>query len=280
MEPTTAPSLPPTWHRDQFKKPPVVMRRFVTRLDVSRELFDEKALPLMEEIQVAGKFDRKQMKEQWDFHLELKNKAPRPKVRLTHSPVLVREASTGRPQTALELFPPVDGKPAEFILEQDRSDESGSRFEDLESECQAWLPLIMARFEVQRLGGFLLEYRNEIRRERYPVFWESEKKLILGKLLWLFQNNPGPGNFVTPFSVDFNTATSLGNASNIRFQMQTMQVGKQDFALAATLAYSSLARQENGAIEEFWSEMTAAHGLIFDNFVRQFAPGALEEFTR
>ena len=281
MDPNTTETPQIQWQRDQFKRPPIVKRRFVTRLDVPRHLFDEKAVSLVEDIQVAGKFDRKEMKQQWDFHLEVKNNTPRPKVKLTHSPVLIRNARNGHPKTVLELFPPVGEKPAEFILEQDRTDENGSRFEDLELECQKWLPFVMDRFDTKRLGGFLLEYRNAIKRERYPVFWEGEKKLLLGKLFWLFLNNQGPTNFVTPFSVEINTETGLEKTSNMRFQMKTIQQpGKQDFSLRATLTYSSLAREEKGPIGGLWPELKSAHELIFDNFVRQFAPTALEEFTR
>jgi hypothetical protein len=279
-----SPKQPPTegkaWSREQFKTPPVVMRRFATQLDVSREIFEERALALVEEIQREGKFGERLMKEHWDFRLEIQGTTPRPKVRLTHAPVLIRPAQGAEPKTSLEFFPPVDAEPAKISIEQDHNDASASRFENLDRECHAWLPRIMDRFGTTQIGGFLLEYRNEILRERYPVFWEGEKTLILGKLLWLFRQNRGPVNFVTPISVEFNSASPSRDHASIRFHMETMPKKKREFGLAVTLAYNSLGRKEKQSTDKLFDELREAHGLLFENFVRQFATEALEAFSQ
>jgi len=139
---------------------------------------------------------------------------------------------------------------------------------------------VMEHFHVTRVGGFLLEYRNLIERERYPLFWEGGQTLQLGRLLWLFQHNPGPGTFVTPFSVEFNSATPKPHEGNIRFHMTTVQQSNQEFGLQVMLAYNSLAREDKRECDDLMAELASAHDLLFDNFVRQFAQSALEAFTQ
>lgn len=268
------------WTREQFKTPPVIMRRFVMRLDVSRELFEEKVMALVGAIQEEGKFAERLMKEQWDFRLEIRGTTPHPKGRLTHVPVLVRPAQGVEPKTNLEFFPPVDAEPAKISIEQERSDTCPSRFEALEKECQTWLPRIMDHFGMTQIGGFLLEYRNEILRERYPMFWENKKTLILAKLLWLFRQNSGPDTFVTPFSVEFNSAGPPGSHANIRFRMKTVTTKKPEFGLGVSLAYNSLVRKEKRSSDNLFQELKGAHDLLFENFVRQFSEEALEAFCQ
>ena len=271
---------PRQWSRDDFKAPPVVRRNFLIRLDISREDFEQRATSLVDAIQQRGQFDQRGIKAQWDFRLEIQGKAPKPKVLLTHIPVVTRSPKGESPTTVLELYPPIEANPAQLVIEQDRSDAATSRYEDLEGEIHEWLPLVMEHFNIGRVGGFVLEYRNLIQRERYPMFWEGEKTLQLGRLLWLFQHNAGPENFVTPFSVEFNTASPLPGSGNVRFHMETVQKGQQEFALAVTLAYNSLARKEKQSCDDLFKELSGAHGLLFENFVRQFSPDALEAFTR
>jgi hypothetical protein len=273
-------STPRKWNRDDFKAPPVVSRRFLIRLDITKESFEQRASSLVDVMQKAGRFDHRGMKAQWDFRLELQGKAPKPKVLLTHIPVLMRSPQGKSPKTVVELHPPIESNPAQLLIEQDRTDEAASRYEDLEREIHSWLPCVLEHFSVVRVGGFVLEYRNLIERERYPMFWEGEKTLQLGRLLWLFQHNAGPGNFVTPFSVEFNTASPLPGVGNVRFNMATVQRGKREFNLEVTLAYNSLARQERQSSDDLFKELGGVHALLFENFVRQFAPGALKAFSR
>jgi len=273
---------PRQWGRDDFKFPPVKNRRFLVRLDIHKQEFEERGNSLVDAIQQKGHFEQRGMKAQWDFRLELQfqSKAPKPKVLLTHIPVVTRNATERAPKTVVELYPPIEGKSAQLIIEQDRTDQDASRFEDLQHEIHAWLPFVMEHFSVSKVGGFVLEYRNVIERERYPLFWEGERTLQLDRLLWLFKNNSGPGNFVTPFSVEFNTASPPPNPGNVRFHMETVQNGKQEFAMQVALAYNSLAREDKHCADGLFEELIGAHGLLFENFVRQFTPEALEAFTQ
>ncbi len=264
---------------DKFTLPPLLRRRFVIELDIPRPSFDEKALPLMEELQREGNFDLKQMKEKWEFRLEVKDKVPRPKVRLTHSPQIIRSVREGQPKTSLELFPPVDDRPARFILEQDRSDEHPTRFEDLEGEIHQWLPQVMERFEVERLGGFSLLYQNEFRRARYPEFWDVGNKMFLGKLLRLFQNEIARDGFVTPLSIEFNTMAPELPHSRVLFQLKTMNPSEQEVALSLNLEFTSLTREQRVTRDQAWAEIRKAHELLLDSFARHLTPDALEAFT-
>ena len=277
QEPIPAPRH---WNRDDFKAPPVVRRRFLVRLDITKEDFEQRANSLIDAMQKDGRFDDRGIKAQWDFRLEIAGKTPKPKVLLTHIPVLMRSPQGNIPKTVVELYPPIEPNAAQLLIELDRTDEAASRYEDLEREIHTWLPAVMQHFSLIRVGGFVLEYRNLIHRERYPMFWEEEKTLQLGRLLWLFQHNAGPGNFVTPFSVEFNTASTLSGSGNVRFHMETVQKSKKEFALEVTLAYNSLARKDKQSCDDLFKELSGAHGLLFENFVRQFAPDALQAFTR
>lgn len=220
------------------------------------------------------------MKAQWDFRLDLQGKAPKPKVLLTHIPLVTRNANEKSPKTVVELHPPIEGNPAQLMIEQDRTDEVVSRYEDLEREIHEWLPFVMEHFNVVRIGGFVLEYRNLIQRDRYPMFWKGEQSLELGKLLKLFQNSAGSGDFVTPFSVEFNTASPLPGPGNIRFHMEAVHQGDQELCLQVMLAYNSLARMDKRSSDDLFAELAGAHDLLFDDFVRQFSPDALEAFTQ
>jgi hypothetical protein len=278
--PTTA----RTWTRADFKTPPVVSRHFLVHLGIHKEDFEQRASSLMDIIQSEGQFEQRGLNARWDFRLDLQGKAPKPKVLLTHIPVVTRGAKNQSPKTVVELYPPIEGNPAQLHISQNRTDMAAASYEDLEREVEQWLPLTMNHFDLARVGGFVLEYRNLIQRDRYPMFWEGEKTLQLGRLLWLFQNNPGPGNFVTPFSVEFNTASPLPGGGNVRFHLETNQNGrqtgrKQEVALQVTLAYNSLARKEKHAWEDLIKEMSDSHRLLFENFIRQFTPTALEAFT-
>lgn len=273
---------PRQWCRNDFKAPPVVSRRFLVRLDITKEEFEQQATSLVDAIQQEGRFDQRGMKAQWDFRLEIQAKAPKapkPKVLLTHIPVVTRSQKGDCPKTMVELYPPIEAKPAQLIIEQDRTDEAASRFEDLEREIHSWLPRVLKHFGIARVGGFALEYRNLIQRDRYPMFWKGEKTMELGRLLWLFQNNAGPTNFVTPFSVEFNTASPLSGPGKVRFYMTTVPKTKHESALEVTLAYNSLIKREKQSCDDLFRELSDAHGLLFENFVRQFAPAALEAFT-
>jgi hypothetical protein len=264
---------------DQFTRPPLLRRRFVIELDISRAAFDEKALTLMEDLQRDGDFDLKQMKERWEFRLEVKDKIPRPKVRLTHSPQIIRSARESRPKTSLELFPPVDNQAARFILEQDRSDEHPTRFEDLEAEIHQWLPRVMEHFDVERAGGFALLYENEFRRARYPEFWDVGNKMFLGKLLRLFQNEIARDGFVTPLSIEFNTMAPELPHSRVLFQLKTMNQSEQEVALSLNLEFTSLTREQRVTRDQAWAEIRKAHELLLDSFARHLSPEALKAFT-
>ena len=267
-----------TINGDQFTLPPLLRRRFVVELDISRAAFDERALPLMEELQAEGRFDAKQMKEKWEFQLEIKNQVPRPKVRLTHSPMIIRKAEGNRPRTAIELFPPVGKSLARFILEQDRSDDHPTRFEDLETEIQQWLPRVMGRFQIEEVGGFALLYENEFRRSRYADFWEGEKTLLLSKLLKLFKNNYEGDGFVTPLLIELNSDTELPH-SRILFKMRTSKQPGKELALNLNLEFTSLSRSQRVTLSQALVEVQTAHKLLFDNFVRHLSPEALKAFT-
>lgn len=267
-----------TINGDQFTLPPLLRRRFVIELDISRSAFDERALALMEELQVDGHFDIKQMKEKWEFQLEIQNQVPRPKVRLTHSPVIIRAAQGNSPRTAMELFPPVAEQPARFILEQDRSDDHPTRFEDLEAEIHQWLPRVTERFQIEKVGGFALLYQNEFRQSRYPEFWEEEKSLVLDKLLKLFQNDYESEGFVTPLSIELNSNTELPH-SKILFQMRTADQPGIEVGLNLNLEFTSLGRKQQVAVDQAWAEIQKAHALLFANFVRHLSPDALKAFT-
>jgi hypothetical protein len=273
-------ATPRKWDRDAFKAPPVVSRRFLIRLDISKEDFEQHASHLMDLMQKEGNFDHRGIKAQWNFRLEIQGKAPKPKVLLTHIPVLMRSPIGNIPRTVVELYPPIEGNTAQLLIEQERTDEATSRFEDLEREIRSCLPRVLEHFRIIRVGGFALEYRNLIQRERYPIFWEGENLLMLGRLLWLFQNNAGPANFVTPFSVEFNTGGSEPGLGNVRFHMETVPTSREEFALEVILAYNSLIQKEKHGCDVLFKELDEAHGLLFENFVRQFAPDALEAFTR
>lgn len=278
-DPTPQPAEVLTINGDQFTLPPLLRRRFVIEMDISRAAFDERALALMEDLQREADFDLKLMKEKWEFRLEVKDKVPRPKVRLTHSPQIIRSVREGRPKTSVELFPPVDEQPARFILEQDRTDEHPTRFEDLEVEIHQWLPRVMERFEVERVGGFALLYQNEFRRARYPEFWDEGNKMFLGKLLRLFQNEIARDGFVTPLSIEFNTAVPELPQSRVLFQLKTMNQSDKEVALNLNLEFTSLSREQRVTKDKAWAEIRTAHGLLFDSFARHLSPEALKAFT-
>jgi hypothetical protein len=263
---------------DQFTLPPLLRRQFVIELDISRAAFDERALALMEELQVDGHFDVKKMKERWEFRLEVKNQVPRPKVRLTQSPQIIRKARESNPMTSLELFPPTEIQPARFILEQDRSDEHPTRFEDLEAEIHQWLPKVLSRFDIEKVGGFALFYQNEFRQKRYPQFWEGEEVLLPGTILRLFHNAYDCGTFVPPLAVEFNTEAEGFAEARLHFQMKTTKPGK-DFGLDLNLEFTSLGRNQRITLDQARSEIRMAHGLLFDIFVRHLSPEALKAFT-
>jgi hypothetical protein len=271
---------PRQWKREDFKSPPVKSRHFLIQLDISKQDFEQKINSLLDAIQKQGHFDERGMKAQWDFRLELLGKTPKPKVLLTHIPMVTRSAADKKPKTVVELLPPIGDNLAQLRIQQDCEGGNASRFEDLQDEIHSWLPLVMEHFNVSRVGGFLLEYRNLIERERYPMFWEGGQTLQLGRILWLFQHNPGPGNFVTPFSVEFNSAIPQPNIGSIRFHMTTVQQSNQEFGLQVMLAYNSLARSDKRNSDDSFEELAIAHGLLFENFVRQFAQSALEVFTQ
>lgn len=268
------------WTPDDFTMPPVISRRFLTNLAYSRDDFEKKGPDLIDAIREEGHFDQRIMKEQWGFRLEIRDKAPRPKVVLTHIPVLVRSPQKDRPKTVLEMHPPIEGNPGQLLIEQDRTDESPSRFGDLEKECREWLPRVLQHFGMKGIGGFVLEYRNLIARERYPIFWEGDNTLELGRLLRLFQTNTDFGKYVTPFSVEFNTSTPLSGPGTIRFKMATVAQEKMDFTLGVNLSYNSLAKEEPESCEAVFRELADAHKLLFKDFVRHFSPDALSTFTQ
>lgn len=263
---------------DQFTLPPLLRRRFVIELDISRAAFDEKALTLMEDLQRDGGFDLKQMKERWEFRLEVKDKIPRPKVRLTQSPQIIRSARETQSKTSLELFPPVNDQAARFILEQDRSDEHPTRFEDLEAEIHQWLPKVLSRFEIERVGGFALLYENEFRQNRYPEFWEGDEVLLPGTILRLFHNGYNCGTFVPPLAVEFNTEAKGITEARLHFHMKTTKPGK-DFGLDLNLEFTSLGRNQRITLDKALAEIRTAHGLLFDSFARHLSPEALQAFT-
>jgi hypothetical protein len=277
QEPATASRQ---WRREDFKVPPVKSRHFLVRLEIGKQDFEQGINAFLDHIQKIGHFDDRIMKAQWDFRLDLQGKAPKPKVLLTHIPVVARSAKEKNPKTVVELHPPIEGNPAQLLIVQDSPDEGASSYEDLQREIHEWLPLVMKHFSVTRVGGFVLEYRNLIQRKRYPLFWEGEQTLQLGRLLRLFQNNTGPGNFVTPFSVDFNTASPFSSPGNIRFHMEAVRHGNQELCMQVTLAYNSLAREDRRSCENLFEELTGAHDLLFDNFVRHFSQDALEAFSQ
>jgi hypothetical protein len=276
-QPTTATRQ---WCRDDFKTPPIKNLRFLVRLDISKQDFEQSANALVDAIQEKGHFDQRGMKAQWDFRLDLQGKAPKPKVLLTHIPLVTRNANAKGPKTVVELHPPIEGNLAQLMIEQDRTDEVVSRYEDLENEIHEWLPCVMEHFKVTRIGGFVLEYRNLIQRDRYPIFWKGEQSLEIGKLLRIFQNNVSHGNFVPPFSVEFNSASPIPGSGNIRFHMEAVHQGNHELCLEVMLAYNSLARKDKRSCVDLFAELAGAHGLLFDDFVRQFSPDALEAFTQ
>lgn len=263
---------------DQFTLPPLLRRRFVIELDITRAAFDERALALMEELKSEGGFDVKKMKEKWEFRLEVKDKVPRPKVRLTQSPQIIRSARETKPKTSLELFPPVNDQPAWFILEQDRSDEYPTRFEDLEAEIHLWLPKVLSRFDIERVGGFALLYENEFRQNRYPEFWEGDEVLLPGTILRLFHNGYDCGTFVPPLAVEFNTEAKGMTEARLRFHMKTTKPGK-GFGLDLNLEFTSLGKDQRITLDQAWTNIRTAHGLLFDSFARHLSPEALKAFT-
>jgi len=268
-----------TINGDQFTLPPLLRRRFVIELDIPRASFDERALPLMKELLEKEHFSTTEMRQKWEFRLKIDNLVPRPKLRLTQSPAVVRNQQGSGSKTVLELFPPVDQQAARFILEQDYTDAHPTRFKDLECDIHRWLPGVMERFEVDKVGGFAILYQNEFRRSRYPEFWEEEKSLLLGKLLKLFQNDYEGDGFVTPLLIELNTNTGLPH-SKILFQMRTADEPGKEVALNLNLEFTSLGREQRVAIDSAWSELREAHALLFDNFVRHLSPEALAAFSR
>ncbi|MFP4166640.1 MAG: hypothetical protein ACLFUF_05675 [Opitutales bacterium] len=271
---------PRKWTPDDFTMPPVISRRFRTNLECSRDEFEKKGPDLIEAIRKEGHFDQRAMKEQWDFRLEIRDKTPRPKVLMTHIPVLVRFAKSDSPKTVVEMHPQIGENHAQLLIAQDRTDESPSRFEDLEKECKELLPRVLHHFGMKGIRGFVLEYRNLIARERYPIFWEGENTLELGRLLRLFQSHADFGKYVTPFSVEFNTATPLSGPGTIRFEMSTVPQEKKDFALGVNLSYNSLAKKDPESCDVVFQELADAHDLLFKDFVRHFSPEALSTFTQ
>ncbi len=271
---------PREWKREDFKSPPVKSRHFLIQLDISKQDFEQKINSLLDAIQKQGHFDNRGMKAQWDFRLELAGKVPKPKVLLTHIPMVTRSAAGKKPKTVVELLPPIGDNLAQLRIEQESEGEEASSYEDLKEEIHLWLPQVMKYFGLIRVGGFLLEYRNMIQRDRYPIFWNGGQTLQLGRLLWLFQNNPGPGNFVTPLSVEFNTAIPHPSVGSIRFHMSTIQQSDNEFGLQVMLAYNSLALIEKRNQNNLFGELESAHDLLFENFVRQFTVSALEAFTQ
>lgn len=276
---SSAPEAEEAVNPDDFKLPPLLRRRLVVELDIPRPVFDEKAIAIMAELQAAGEFDTKQMKEKWEFRLEITDNVPRPKLRLTHSPLLIRSARPGCPRTSLELFPAVDGRPARCIFEQDRCDEHPTRFEDLEKEVHRWLPRMMEQFHIQQVGGFSLLYMNQILPARYPEFWNEDRSLALGKVLKLFNDDYGGNGFVTPLSITLNAKAHTLPGSNLLFQVETSQEGG-GFGLNLNLECSSLGKKQRIAPEQAWADLRAAHVLLFEDFVRHFTPEARKAFKR
>ncbi len=282
MNPETsnqAKSEPRSWTPSDFKSPPLVRRRFLIRLDIPKAAFEEHATSLVESIEKEGRFDNRGLKEQWDFRLDMQDAPPKPRVLLTHIPMLIRSSTGDKPMTVLEFCPPIEAKPAQFVIEQERTDAAASRFADFEREIHTWLPRVTEHFGLARVGGFVLEYRNLIQRDRYPIFWEKEKTLQLGRLLSLFENGPKLGSFVTPFSLEFNAAKPCGKT---RFQTKTVpeKGKKQEFALEVALAYNSLAKKEKHDLAMAFKEVSDAHGLLFHDFVRHFSRDALQVFAQ
>lgn len=270
---------PRKWTPDDFTMPPVVSRHFRANLACSQEEFENKGPGLIEAIREEGRFDQRIMKEQWDFRLEIRDKVPRPKVVLTHIPVLVRSPKKDSPKTVVEVHPPIEGNPAKLLIQHDRTDEAPARFRDLEKECREWLPRVLQHFGLKGISGFELEYRNIIARERYPVFWEGENTLELGRLLRLFHTH-SDGNYVTPFSLEFHAAAPPPGPGKIRFRIATVPQEKKDFALEINLSYNSLGKRELKICESVFQELTTAHDLLFENFIRHFSPEALSTFKQ
>lgn len=288
-EPITSFAVNPSDFRSQFKKPPVVRRHLTTLLDISVEQFDQHAQRLLEKIKDCRGFTEHTVREHWVFRVDDRNGVPIPKANLTHIPRLERKSVGSTSNAFLELVPPRASQPAKLVIGNMRSDGEPTRFEDLQDEVIASLPILVEGFSLHGVMGMSLKYQNRLAPSRYPGLWEENSRVLLGNMFSMFDTVSGRGHsFIGPLTIEFTERVEklidespLCADAVIEFGTRTSEILEQkEVAFEVDLVYSIPPDTRLLWPEECKGHFEYAHRLILAAFGAYFADKALQEFCK
>ena len=272
--------------RKSLTRPPIERRSFVTYLDVGKTTFEEKAHQLLKDLQHDRGFGKITVRKHWEFSIqERPGGVLVPKGKVTNILRLERNGAPDRANAALELVPPRDDRPAEFMIGHKRDDDSPTTFEDLRGEIEAILPGVLEVLGVKGPLGLMLRYTNKITHDRYPNLWVKPGHVQLSDLFKIFGAGSGGHTFRVPFRVEYGEqAPCVGDISkkdpkaDLDYLATAETMEKKGFAFHVVLTYSSLKSRIKYTEKTFWPALDWAHFLILKSFNDVFADKALTEF--
>lgn len=272
--------------RKSLTRPPIERRSFVTYLDVDKPTFDQKANQLLERLQQKRDFGNITVRKHWEFSVqERPGGILVPKGKVTNILRMERDSGSDMANAVVELVPPRDGRPAEFMVGHKRNDESPTVFEDLRSEIDAILPDVFEILEVKGNQGLMLRYTNKVTHDRYPNLWVKPGHVKLSDLFKIFGTGTGGHTFRVPFRVEYGEqAPCVGNPTQkdphagLDYLATAEATEKKEFAFLVVLTYSSLRSRVEYTTKTFWPALDWAHIMILKSFNDVFADKAMAEF--
>ncbi|MEX2607933.1 MAG: hypothetical protein WD708_11355 [Kiritimatiellia bacterium] len=273
--------------REAFTRPPIVRRSFVTNLNVERNVFEENAKPLFEQIQGERGYDKITVRNHWEFSIEERPGGLLvPKGKVTNILRMMRSGNSQYPNAVIELVPPRDTRPAEFMVGHQRNDENPTVYEDLRQEIEAVMPKVAHVFGIKGCQGMMLRYRNRIAQSRYNNLWKNPHRVTLSDVFKIFGSGTHGHTFQVPFRIEFSEQSpSMGDFSlpDPRATVAYLATAeateqKNEFAFDVVLTYSTLQSKLIYSEKDFWPALDWAHNMVLWSFKESFSEKAIQEF--